>query len=173
MRKSEIETYGGYPSVNVKVYGRFGPSTEALTERFGCSEGAAEKALEFAWDSAVELFWESWTDKDELAHYFPGYRLTVYGEGRQGGHLTVRGLPDLESWDAIMVSRWTRFAKDIAADIKYLCDAETVTDNIEANEWWRDGSERFNFLDVHGKTFSMPEIKAAEKAGRDALFASR
>lgn len=172
MRKDDIEVYGGHPSVNVKCYAKWG-LTDAIAERFHCSEETAEKALEYAWESETESFWESWTDKDELSYYFPGYQIEVYGEGRQGGHLTVHGLPDVDSWDAIMVSRWARFAKSIREDIDYRTSAETLGDAIEVNQWAVDGAERFNFLEVNGHTFTMPEVKAAEKAGRDALFNSR
>jgi hypothetical protein len=175
MKKSEVETYGGYPSVNVKVH-QFGPMIGEIEKRFNCSEAQAEKALEYAWESAQESFWEDWREMANEAEglpYFAGYSVKIYGEGRSSGHLVVHGLPDVESWDAIILAKWAKFAKEVRADIDYRRSPEAVFEDIEANRWFEDGSERYNFVDVNGKTFSVPEIKAAEKAGRESLFASR
>src|SRR5260221_11426319 len=40
-----------------------------------------------------------------------GASAKVYSTGRQGGWAVVEGLPDIESWDAIMLSKWSRFCK--------------------------------------------------------------
>lgn len=37
----------------------------------------------------------------------------VWSAGRQGGWLVVDGLPGVESWDAIELARWARFAKSV------------------------------------------------------------
>jgi hypothetical protein len=176
VKKSEVETYGGYPSVNVKVH-QFGPMVGEIEKRFDCSEAQAEKALEYAWESAQESFWENWQSLSEVdppdTYFFSGHRIKIYGEGRSSGHLVVHGLPDVESWDAIMLAKWAKFEKEVRSDIDYRRSPEAVFEDIEANRWFEDGAEQYNFLDVNGKTFSVPEIKAAEKAGRESLFASR
>lgn len=175
VKKADVDLYGGYPSVNVKVYGRFGPSIEEITERFGCSEETAERALGFAWEASQQSFWEWWreirdAEIDSPEYYFPGHRIVVYAEGRSGGHLVVHGLPDVESWDAIMLGKWAKFAREVSEDVKYRCSAEVVMEDIEANQWHLDGSELYNYVDVGGQTFTIPQIREAEANGRRDLF---
>lgn len=46
-----------------------------------------------------------------------------------------------------MVSRWSRFASAVTKDIEYRSSLEQVCESIEANEWQKDGSELYNFID--------------------------
>lgn len=121
-RKADIQrhTDGGYgtfyPAVNVKVY-HFPTVEQVQAEWPDVDEKTAEKALEFAYESSCEIFWEYWQDKagdvenglygSPEYSYFPGYnnRLMVYSAGRSGGWLIVQGLPPVEEWDAVMVAR--------------------------------------------------------------------
>jgi hypothetical protein len=48
--------------------------------------------------------------------------VTVGAEGRSGGWAVVEGLPEFDSWDAIMLGKWARFAKvarALADDVPY------------------------------------------------------
>lgn len=58
--------------------------------------------------------------QDEASRIFDNYNVTVYSAGRSGGWAVVEGLPEIEEWDAIMLSKWKRFANV----------AEEVTDDI-------------------------------------------
>lgn len=147
MKKSDIEYHSdGFgrrsrPAINVKC--RNWPQAHKIAEKLGCTEAQAEHASELAWQSACQSFWD---DAQDLAdHYLKDGR--VYSEGRCAGWLVVDGLGDVESWDAIMVSRWARFAKSVADDIKYRSSLEQVCESIEANEWHKDGSELYNFVE--------------------------
>lgn len=68
----------------------------------------------------------------------PGVK--VYSEGRSGGWAIVDGLPPFDSWDAVMVAKWTRFAKwagEVVDDIPYIT-MSTVCLNVyeqRADEW--------------------------------------
>ena len=177
MKKSDVETrsgpYGGDPRgpcLNVKCYGNW-PRRE-LARHFGIDYNAPEldTALEYAWESACEQFWEQAQDvanyalegaeRAEKLNGKPG-RYTVYSAGRSGGWLVVEGLPDLETWDAIMLGRWAKFAKTIAADIAYRLGFDALRDDIEANEWLKPGAEKLNFVErKDGTTACIADLKA-------------
>jgi hypothetical protein len=109
-------------------------------------------ALEDGWDLIREEL-DGW--RETLPDYprpFPGYNVAKrharpgYGEiqvwsaGRSGGWLVIEGLPDVDTWDAIMLSRWRRFAMivdDVNADTEY----RTVW-SIYANVWEPIAAER-------------------------------
>lgn len=122
--------------VNVKAYNF--TDVDAVTDRFGCSEATAQKALEMAFECQQESFWETY-DSEEMAYFFPGNRnAQVYSAGRSGGWLVVEGLPDVEDWDAVMLGRWRRFEIAVNANVKYLTSDEQVLELIEINEWAMD-----------------------------------
>lgn len=174
MKKSDVKTHSemyrpAYPAVNVKYYGTF-PRRE-LAEYFGVSENAPEmnRALEFAWESACEQFWESAQDVANFAllGQAEAERLAgkpgpyeVYSEGRSGGWLVVHGLPDIESWDAVMLGRWAKFAKLIRQDVEHRTSFESIRDDIEANEWLKPHAEKYNFIERDGKTECIADLKA-------------
>lgn len=174
-RKLDIERhtdhgYGTYyPAVNVKVQS-LDCTIDDVAQRFGCTEDQAEKALGIAWDSECEQFWAYWQDttgdlenglygSPEYAH-FPGYKVMVYAAGRSGGWLIVEGLPPVEEWDAILVSRWGRFVKDVMADIEYRQGKECLLAGIEANEWYKPHSEQYNFHQNADRTVCIADVKA-------------
>ena len=162
-KKTDIEThtdngYGaGYPSVNVKVY-RVDCDAEDVMAKFpGCSEAQAEKALEFAFTSECESFWDYWAD---TTAYFPGDKPRVYSAGRSGGWLIVQGLAPVEDWDAVMVARWAKFEKAVKADIKYRMSKEALLEGIESNSWWKEYSEQYNFCDTgSGKSVCLADVR--------------
>ncbi len=138
MKKSEIETRDGFPAVNVKVYGNV--DKVKLPLDMGGS-APADDPTNFTWHTSDPAFTHDWIDAhvndvDEIwwdvacsdgwesldmeAERIFGRGVKVYQEGRSGGWAVVHGLDDVESWDAIAVSRWSRFAhvaRAIADDI--------------------------------------------------------
>lgn len=166
--KSQIKTHSdGFgrssnPAINVKC--RNFPSSANVSAKFGCSKETAEKAIDFAYECACANFWEQ---VQEQADYHLGSGFKVYSEGRSSGWLTVHEMPDLESWDAIACAKWFRFEACIRADIAYRCELENVMAEIESNEWHKDGSEKYNFIDrADGSTACIADMKAdAIKAG--------
>src|ERR1700674_439434 len=113
MRKSDVQThragygYGGtaYPAINVKCYG---PSHgQAVANHFKCDEQVAERACQFAFESAQEQFWAQAT---EYATDVFGTRVKVWSGGRSGGWLLLGGLPELSDWDAVAIGRYARMA---------------------------------------------------------------
>lgn len=142
-----------FPVVNVKVYGDVRDSFEAFTRaedpdvRFTL-EWIAEHVSD---DELGEVFWhacqseyeylERWTTGADGDPMFPDHAVTLEQCGRSGGWIIVRGLPDLEDWDAVLLARWRRFeriARDIAADVPfqmleilYLNDFERWSDEQE------------------------------------------
>ena len=70
-----------------------------------------DDAKEAAWNFACERALE---DLQAAAEDIFGDRAKVYSEGRSGGWASVHGLPPVESWDAIDVSRWARFCRACA-----------------------------------------------------------
>ena len=162
-RKADIETWGAFnrrttPAINVKVYHY--PTTSKVEDAFSCSESVASQALQFAFESAQQRFWED--ARDEARTIF-GKHVKVYSEGRSGGWLIVDGInEDVESWDAIAVSRWGRLAKWCEREIQFLTSWDYVKEDIEANRWAEDGAEAFNFLDFKdGRTECLVDLKNA------------
>ena len=176
MKKSEIETYhergsGRCPSINVKVssFGR-GLSGDSLN----CSEDVFQTAMEYAYESAQERFWE---EAQELAEYHldekgPFAGVKIYSAGRSGGHLIVGGLDDVEEWDAIAVTAWGRFENAIKIEMSWLCSDEPIREDIEANQWNEEGAEKYNFYDnKKGVPICISEMKAqAKSAGFGAII---
>ena len=163
MKKSDIDTHGErgriYPAINVKVY-RMGWNDETVSEHFKCSPETASKAARYSFESAQEQFWE---DVKEEAHELFG-NVGVYSGGRSGGWLEVHDLPELEYWNAIMVSKWARLEKWVREEIAYLTSWDYHREAIESNQWAKDGAEKFNFTDRNGKTECIADLKAAAVA---------
>ena len=171
-KKTDIEThsdngYGaGYPSVNVKVY-HVGCDTSDVIAMFPtCSEAQAEKALEYAFTSACESFWDYWAGSDNAGigenseyAYFPGEKLRVYSSGRSGGWLIVQGLPPVEDWNAVMVNRWNKFQKDVKTDVAYHVSKEALLEAIESNEWWKEHSSQYNHIDGKDGSYCLADIR--------------
>ena len=169
-KKDDVEMYhehgfrNALPSVNVKVYSFARGLTE---EELQCDEKTFEKAAEFAFNSAQEMFWE---DAKETAKEIFGDHIKVYSAGRSAGHLIVQGLDDVASWDAIALSKWVKFEKAILSDIKYRSNKEYVKDEIIANRWNEPYAEQYNFLEMKdGSTKIISEMK---KEAIDAGYGS-
>jgi len=78
----------------------------------GALQVADSIAREIGWEDAHEAAYEVWGSKT----------VQIYGDGRSGGWLVVRGLGEVEDWDAIELARWTRFTnliKDILDGLDY------------------------------------------------------
>jgi len=150
----------GHPAVNVKV--RQTPTTDDVVERFKCSESQAKRACEYCFDSMQQAFWEN---VESLAQeIFPHCK--VYSEGRSGGWLVVHGLPEVETWDAVMLAKWRRFEKLVQEEIKNNCDKATWFESIESNKWYQEGAEEYNFCDTKNGHVCLSEMKQkAVKAG--------
>lgn len=165
-RKSDVETHGvgfssrAWPALNVKAY-HFGPDESDVMARYGCDSKTAEKALRFAWESAVERFWESATQY--VAEIFPGVK--CYSEGRSGGWLIAHGLEDPEEWDAVTLAKWRKLARMIDSELAWLCDPANVHEDIAANQWAKPGAELYNFIDgADGETHCIADMKAEAAA---------
>ena len=156
---------GQVPAINVKCY-HFGPSVEACMARFNCDRTVAEKAFGYAWQDAQETFWR---DAESLvSDVFPGAE--CYSDGRSAGWLTVHGLPDAETWDAVMLAKWAKLERLVAAEIKYLKSDEQVFKTIESNEWAKPGAEYYNFVDTRDGPRCIADMKAeATAAGYGAV----
>jgi len=173
--KNDIEVHSdgnGYryahPAVKVKVY-KLGCETQEVMDKFGCTEEVAEKAIGYAWESAQEQFWGYWGDttgglenglygSSEYA-YFPGEVVEVYSEGRSSGWLVVHGLPPVEEWDAVMLSRWNRFQTAVLSDVKYRISKEMLMEDIESNQWALPHADKHNFADTDKGTVCIATAK--------------
>lgn len=116
MRKIDITTRNGKPACNVKVY------TDPWAN-YKPTDGSGPDPRFRAWADAIpnavqQDFWElacedAWTAAETEAREIFGDSVNVWQEGRSGGWLVVQGLPPVESWDAIMVSKWATFARRV------------------------------------------------------------
>jgi hypothetical protein len=120
----------GLPVVNVKLYSldlvkvaaqhtdEFSDPLFPAWLRENLGDGGMQDS---AYQSALEDGWRNL--QDEAHEIFGRAYATVYSAGRSGGWAVVKGLPDVETWDAVMVGRWARFAKYArrqAEDVPYL-----------------------------------------------------
>jgi len=159
--RDDVETHSEHygkvrPAVNVKVH-RF-PSSDKIMERFGCEEKEAEKAGQFAFDSACTIFWEDVQDfADDV---FGKGSVKVYSEGRSGGWLVVDGLSSIEDWTIQDLNKWKSFEARIKDNVKWRTSEESVFEDIEANQWTKKGSEAFNFVDKgNGEHVCLADLK--------------
>lgn len=120
----------GWPAVNVKVDlylqnvklpiclgGVSEPGSTEITWSYTDKEFTADWVEEnvpddvvwgFFYDACEDGFEQLQEMADEL---WPDYSPKVWPEGRSGGWAVVEGLPDVDSWDAVMLAKWRRFAK--------------------------------------------------------------
>jgi|GEM_PF-5438891 len=151
---SDRACWPSHPAINVKVWS-FGSGLD-LVKQFNCSEEQSEHALAYAWNLARNRFWE---DAYEIVQeIFPGSKM--YQEGRSGGWLTVHGLPDVNKWDAVTFAKWSSLQKRIKMLLADVCQNELILDDIEANKWYLEGAEEFNFIDLaDGKVVCLAEMR--------------
>lgn len=119
-RKSDVEFHGGRPAVNVKVPYLSGSEWDALAREVAEDEEIfpdpfvvafktrSYDSYEWLWEAACQDGWEQLQD---IASEIWPYRVEVHSEGRCGGWAVINGLYDLESWDAIELARWAKFAR--------------------------------------------------------------
>jgi hypothetical protein len=174
-RKEYIEMHsdGPYrvanPAINVKVR-RWPLTIDTVVEKFGCSEDDAEKALGFVFESNQELFWD---EAKWLAEEIFGKSAKVYSEGYSSGWLVVHGLSEVHGWDAIMVSKWGYFVRQIESAMKGYLDSSRWLEDIESNRWWETGAEQYNFIETkEGKNACLVDVLKVEREARAAYFAS-
>jgi hypothetical protein len=160
-KKSDITFHSdGYrerkPAVNVKVYDSLaqGFAKWAAVEpdhdpRFtvewieaNLSDEAQSDYFTFACENGIE---DAENDAQELwGSRLYGRDVTVYTEGRSGGWLIVDGIDiDVESWDAIAVAKWGKFARWARATADYTM--ARMVDMIYINrfdQWADEESER-------------------------------
>lgn len=169
--KSDVDTHSAnnyapyYPAVNVKVHGLFSLESK-IEDEFKCSEETAEKALEFAFQSAQEMFWDD--NAQEIANDVFGDSVTIYSAGRSAGWLVVVGLSEIEDWNAVDLAKWRKFENAIKAEVKYLTSWEYLQDMIDANRWAEEGAEKYNFYEKSdGESFCFVDWKKEqlEKVG--------
>lgn len=161
MRKVDIETYGGLPSVNVKVYGRIADVTlpmdlgssypsghpELVETSFTDDGFTVEWTRENLSDESLDTwFWDACAsgmeDAQSVAEDIFGTGVTVSQDGRSGGHLVVDGLPDIESWDAIAVSRWDRFITQVDAIVEDIPRATLWLIYANVYEGWAEDQRK-------------------------------
>lgn len=134
MKKADIETYYDnsrqYPSINVKWHSyvpRIVHDWKETGHEFSgdaafwewVENTATDEQTQTAWDTAAQCGWEG---AKQAASDVWGEQIQVFSAGRQGGHLIIDGLSDVDEWDAIQVSRWSRFARlvqSIMNDLDY------------------------------------------------------
>lgn len=173
MRKSEVQFHrdGGRvsnPAINVKVY-NLPMMNEKIVERFKCSTDDAERALQFAFESAQEMFWAG---IESTAQSILGSHVRTFSEGRMGGWLTVHNMPPIEDWDAVLLGKWNKLVKLVESQIKELTTFDSMADDIEANRWVEPMSERFNFFrTTTGNDVCVAEINQAVAKYRAGLLA--
>jgi hypothetical protein len=138
------------PAWNVKVYKRGVFDPAIVRKHFKCDQKQAEKAVEWAWESSQEQWWEqaqqdaeyhlSENIKPSSAHH----KVKVGSSGRSGGWLVLRGLPDIpdkdapieETFDAETMLALGKFEEDILGSIDFhLNDEEGLLETIEMNSW--------------------------------------
>lgn len=173
--KADVEThhvgYGGrhYPAVNVKVYAdlddgisrmEYADDREAFRTWVRDHVTDAE-VYEVWWPAACEsMFEQAAEDAKELF----GRHVRCYLEGRSGGWLIVDGLPEIDTWDAIMLGKWRRFAKWARGNADYVpaSAADLIAINVhEPLLMERDAAERaLDVPDVHVAVAAAATLRA-------------
>lgn len=148
------------PAINIKAHHT--PMPSEIAKRFGCSEPIAERAAEFAFNSACHSFFEG--AEDYAREIFSGYSIEVYQEGRSGGWLVIHGLPDFESWDAVLLGKWHKLEKYCHDNIAYQTSLEAFAESIEANRWNEEGAEEYNFMDRGNESVCIVDVKREAEA---------
>lgn len=158
MKKSDIEiSYHngtiGDPMVNVKVSAIWNldkivaqvahdESDDGFVSWWADNAENNQSLQDAYFEAACENGWE---DAQTAADEIFGPSVKVYGAGRSGGWCVVDGLSDVGGWDAIMVSKWSQFAKwvrTLADDIPY----QMVTlAYLNAYQAWLDDTQSRNF----------------------------
>lgn len=136
--------YRTVPAVNVKVHFWLSDALRTFREY----EPDANPHFTEEWiekritdEQMNDLFWLicewGWEDLQALAEEVWGSHVKVYSEGRSGGWAYVEGIDtDVESWGAIDLARWRRFARGArleADDVPYRMVSSIYINEFE--EW--------------------------------------
>lgn len=121
---THTEGYGGAdrrPALNVRMHRWIDDLTEAeWADARG--EVAAGEGFNLAWCqqhlTADEIYGWQMTAAEDESEYFAewaaeilGYPVTAEHHGRSGGWLILKGMPDLEEWDAITLAKWRKLIR--------------------------------------------------------------
>jgi hypothetical protein len=132
------------PAWNVKVHRRGVFDADEIRKHFKCSQEKAEKAVEWAWDSTQEQWWER---AQESAKYHLGglhSKIKVESDGRSGGWCILNGLPEIydktdpieDTFDEETLKGLAEFEKDILSEMNfYLDDRDGLEELIDVNGW--------------------------------------
>lgn len=142
--KEDVDTHadGFYgpslPAVNVKVYEGLESVSFPLDDADApeltlewIEEHMSEEDLSWLFGHTCENEWEM--IQQDAQTIFSDYTVTVEAQGRSGGWACVKGLPDIEEWDAVLLAKWRkfeRFARQIAAGVP-----EQMAYSIALNEY--------------------------------------
>lgn len=154
-----------YPALNVKRYQSPEWSASRINEHFKCGEDRAEKVAAIVYECCVEDFWRDSTAAALSSAFGEHHGLEVFSAGRMGGTLIVEGLPPVESWDAVTLGRWRKFASLIKSEIEYMETWDFGRDMIEANEWAPAEDS------PAGERQKIKDNRSAERCALEAFFA--
>lgn len=96
---------------------------------------AEEITRETGWELAQE-------DADYVWENTP-YTPKIESSGRSGGHLIVKGLPEVEHWDAIDLARWARYVRWVKGIVDTL-DEQWLW-HLHVNVWEAQLDHAFRF----------------------------
>lgn len=129
--KDDIETHSAgyyapyYPAVNIKAYHY--PHCFKVANYLDISEDKAESLLTAIFENSQMNFWDN---VPEYAKEIFGNHVKTYSAGRSGGWVIVCGLPEIESWDAIMLAKWRKFENMCKAERDYYCSWDFVKEEL-------------------------------------------
>lgn len=174
MKRSEVTLHRdnwaceGLPAIDVKVRHWIDDlrddQWESIRAELDCGDAAAGFDLawikahggddfhgfEYAWEWATADGWEyAATDLENVYGTDRWPPVTIEQQGRSGGWLVVRGLPDVEEWDAVLLAKWARFVKYVRQtvdDIPYLAALHCGTRYVEQLERFAEIEERRNAI---------------------------
>lgn len=154
--RDDVEThsdgfYGpSYPAVNVKVYRTIQDAWQDFAKdedpdpRFTLDwieEHVSDESLDaIFWDTCRNEFeyLESWATGAEGDSLFPDDDVELTTAGRSGGWVVVRGLPDVDDWDAVRLARWRKFERVAKSIADYVPVNMLGTIYVNEFELWAD-----------------------------------
>lgn len=92
-------------------------------------------------DYLNELFWHvcssewEWLE-DYAKEIFEGWSIEVEAQGRSGGWACVKGLPDIEEWDAVLLAKWRKFERAAKETADYIPEQMVISIGINEYETW-------------------------------------
>lgn len=167
--RDDVQTHYGSdrPAVNVKVYGSLWDTkawdyfrkTDLPDDGFTAEwieENVDDRTLDAIfwmtceWEFEYLEGWATGSDRGDDA-LFPDDNVTLEQDGRSGGWIVVKGLPDIDEWDVVRLARWRKFeriARGIADDIPYLCLSSIYSNEWEADKQEAEEAERAAWQDI-------------------------